>query len=504
MGFETRTVSAADQTGVMIEQVVAERAPAMQRLQAALAAEAAAQAAKARAILDLALEHNWLDGDEFELVGNRPVRIGSDGTALVEETLPLEVAALSGTSLASATMLIRDIVNLHGRHSHAWAAVQDGRVPLWRARQFAQLADTFELGFGECLLVDAKIQPLLGVVGWGRVMARYRAAIIEVAPGKVAAHAERHRRGRQVKTGVDPDDPSLSWMSALADTADIKAFEHLLGLVTQTLIALGDTDPVDEVRSKALGRMADPEGVLALLDGIDDTISGPEPVGKRGRRRHAPVAQVYVHLNPDTLEDGGAARIERIGPVLVDQLSHVLGHHRIKLTPVIHVHGEEQPIDAYEIPEPMRHTVLCRDRYEVFPYSSRDARGFDLDHTIPYITGESGQTRPSNLGPLGRRPHRGKTHGGWRLDQPRPGVFWWHSPRGQTYRVGPEGTWNLTLDNTQRSTIERLRLWELDRRLGSQAHLEPTHPDPDLIHGRIGDACFESQAEAGDAIAFHP
>jgi hypothetical protein len=448
----------------MVEVVVERQAPAMQRLQAALAAESAAQAAKARAILDLAGEHDWCEGDEFEMNGLRPVRIGGDGTPLIDETLPLEIAAITATSVTSATLLVRDIIYLHSRHPSAWEAIQHGRAPLWRARQLAQLADTFELGYGDCLRIDALIEPLLGRVGWGRVLARYRAAIIQVAPDKVAAHTERARRSRHVRTGVSEDDPALGWLSALADTSDVQALDHLISLVTKTLIALGDTDPIDEVRSKALGRLADPEGVLALLDGVDDSTPPMQQTEKRSRRRHAPTAQVYVHLNPDTLEDGGPARIEKIGPVLVDELSHVVGHHRIKLTPVVYVHDTpERAVDAYEIPQPMRESVLGRDRHEVFPWSSREARGCDLDHTIPYVPGELGQTRPSNLGPLTRRPHRGKTHGGWKLEQPRPGIFWWHSP-GQAYRVGPDGTRNLT---NRTSPIERRTIWELDHNRGS-------------------------------------
>ncbi len=441
----------------MIEQVVG--VPALQRLQAAAAAETAAQAAKAAAILDLAGEHGWWSGDEFELVGRRLVRIGAEDTPLVDETLPLEVAALLGISQNAATTLIRDVVNLHWRHEHAWQAVLAGRIPLWQARQLTQLAETFGLGMGECLQVDARIQPLLGTVGWGRVMARYRAAIIEAAPAKVAAHHDRHSRNRHVTINTGSDDPTLSWMSALADTSDLKALEHLLGLVTKALIDLGDTDPIDVVRAKALGRMADPEGVLGLLDGVDDDTVEASLTEPRTRRRHTPVAQVFVHVSADTLENGGPARLERLGPVLIDDLARVVGHHRIKLTPIIRIPGATEPaVDSYEIPDSMRELVLARDRYEAFPYSSREARGLDLDHTVAYLDGVGRQTRPSNLGPLGRRPHRGKTHGGWRLDQPRPGVFWWHSPRGQVYRVGPDGTRNLTGNGR-----ERQRWWEHDQ-----------------------------------------
>ncbi|MCW5951359.1 MAG: HNH endonuclease [Propionibacteriaceae bacterium] len=462
----------------MIETAVQQQSAAMQRLQAAVAAEHAAQAAQAVAILELAREGDWLEGAEFDMIGHRPVRIGADGTLLVDETLPLEVAALTGTSVSAATSLIRDIVNLESRHAYAWEAVVDGRIPVWRARQLTQVAEQFGLGYGDCLLADAKIAPLLGVVGWGRVMARYRAAIIEVAPAKVAAANANSRAGRHVRFGTTTDDATLSWMSALADTSDVKAFEHLLGLVTKALVELGDTDPIDIVRSKALGRMADPEGVLVLLDGVEDG----DPVEaslteKKSRRRHAPVAQVFVHVTSDNLEHGGVARVERLGPVWVDDLSRVVGHHRINLTAIVPTGDPEPVVDAYEVPDRMREIVMARDRHEVFPWSSREARSLDLDHTVAWVEGAPGQTRPSNLEPLSRRPHRGKTHGDWRLDQPRPGVFWWRSPRGQIFRVGPDGTRNMTPDGTNHSTIERLRLWELDRRLGQTAtRAEPANP----------------------------
>ncbi|MGC4154077.1 MAG: hypothetical protein QM628_13510 [Propionicimonas sp.] len=100
--------------------------------------------------------------------------------------------------------------------------------------------------------------------------------------------------------------------------------------------------------------------------------------------------------------------------------------------------GCEPVVDAHEVPEAMREIVHVRDGYEVFPYSSRASRSLDLDYTIPYLEGVPVQPRSSNLGPLTRRAHRGKTHGGWRSDLPRPGVFWWQSPRGQVH-------WSSTL-----------------------------------------------------------
>ena len=48
-----------------------------------------------------------------------------------------------------------------------------------------------------------------------------------------------------------------------------------------------------------------------------------------------------------------------------------------------------------------------------------------------------GQTRPDNLGPLGRRVHRAKTHGRWRVEQVAPGCYPWRSPEGFVYLVTP-------------------------------------------------------------------
>ena len=120
-------------------------------------------------------------------------------------------------------------------------------------------------------------------------------------------------------------------------------------------------------------------------------------------------------------------------------LGYLVGHSRIRVTPVVRPYADVA-VDSYEIPDRIRRQVLLRDTYEVFPYSSRPARNKDLDHTRPFRSGGRGQTRAGNLGPLSRKVHRAKTHGGWKLEQPRPGIFWWTAPSGYRYQVGPNGT----------------------------------------------------------------
>ncbi|HEY3408138.1 MAG TPA: hypothetical protein VGK53_08200, partial [Propionicimonas sp.] len=147
----------------------------------------------------------------------------------------------------------------------------------------------------------------------------------------------------------------------------------------------------------------------------------------------------------DTLTSGaGVGRCEQLGPLTVQQIQQLVGHSRVEVRPVFNPDGII-PVDDYEIPARMRRAVLQRHRYEIFPYGSRTTTSLDLDHTRPYQWGENwrpGQTDPDNLGPLRRKPHRAKTHAGWRLAQHEPGTFTWTSPLGRRYLITPAGLTN--------------------------------------------------------------
>nr|WP_232425407.1 HNH endonuclease signature motif containing protein [Pseudofrankia inefficax] len=67
----------------------------------------------------------------------------------------------------------------------------------------------------------------------------------------------------------------------------------------------------------------------------------------------------------------------------------------------------------------------------VFPGCGMPATHTDLDHTTAHSHG--GRTALDNLGLLCRRHHTAKHRGGWKLHQPRPGVFTWTAPTGRTY-----------------------------------------------------------------------
>ncbi|MFI7068591.1 DUF222 domain-containing protein [Kribbella sp. NPDC050124] len=159
-----------------------------------------------------------------------------------------------------------------------------------------------------------------------------------------------------------------------------------------------------------------------------------------GRRptRHT----LYVHLTDHALTTGkGVLRVEGLGPLLLAQLSELLGHDQIVVKPVIDLH-EQISVHSYEIPDRIRDRVRLRHPVAMFPYSSAEATaGMDQDHVVPYDrAGPPGQTSTDNLIPLGRLHHRAKTFGGWSNRRLPAGAVEWTSPHGFRFRVDHTGT----------------------------------------------------------------
>ncbi|WP_156391516.1 MULTISPECIES: HNH endonuclease signature motif containing protein [unclassified Nocardioides] len=113
----------------------------------------------------------------------------------------------------------------------------------------------------------------------------------------------------------------------------------------------------------------------------------------------------------------------------------------MQITPVIDL-NKQAPVDAYEIPSRMREAVHLIHPGDVFPYAANTSRRMDLDHAIPYS--EGGQTGVGNLGPMTRTHHRIKTHSGWEVRQPFPGIVIWRDPYGAHYLVDATGTRRVT------------------------------------------------------------
>ncbi|HEX6246482.1 MAG TPA: hypothetical protein VFZ64_01310, partial [Nocardioidaceae bacterium] len=109
------------------------------------------------------------------------------------------------------------------------------------------------------------------------------------------------------------------------------------------------------------------------------------------------------------------------------------------------------PVDGYEVPARMREALHLRQPACSSPWGTNLSRRKDADHVVPYLPpdrgGPPGQTGMGNLAPLSRFPHRVKTHGRWRLRQPRPGVYEWRSPHGYWWRIDHRGTHPLNRED---------------------------------------------------------
>lgn len=413
------------------------RPAAAERLRVAIDARADAEVAEMVALADLAQEHSWSGDAEFDVTtGGVPVRLGADGTPLIDEFLPLEVAALKGISVAAATWLLADVINLKTRHPRLWSAVLRRRLPVFRACQLVREIAGHCLTVEQARSLDGQLDAKVGVLPWRRLLKVARGLIVDLAAHQAEAAAEQARRARFVRKH-ETEDPSVAYLAARVDTADAVFFDAMVDRIANILGSRGDTDDKDVRRAKAIGVLATPARAALLLAEAAGYSGGPV---KASDPKLLPEATVYVHIAEEAILTGhGACRVENVGALALAGLQRLLGNCRVRLIPVIEPRSTVA-VDHYEVPDRIRHQVVLRDGHEVFPYSSRSARGCQQDHTIAYEqNGPPGQTNTANLGPLTSKAHRAKTFNHWSLDQPRPGVFWWTSPAGCIYRVGPNG-----------------------------------------------------------------
>ncbi|AXE39514.1 DUF222 domain-containing protein [Acidipropionibacterium virtanenii] len=360
----------------------------------------------------------------------RTVSAGADGAGSVGEFVALEVGALLGLSEPAAWSLVHDVANLRSRHPYLWAALADLRVEAWQARKVAQACD--ELSAEAARWVDEKLADAWGVAPWPRIRRRLQGLIMRADADLARRKAEIARRDRFLSIRHLGDGTSA--IGGLIDTGAALQLQAAITRITSRMRKAGAEEPLPVLAARALEELVTPT--------TTDESTGDSTAA-------LPLADVVVHIAAEALDTAASdgahvarvlARGGDVGPVLVDQLAHLLGHHRIRVLPVLDLNGDPS-VDAYEIPDRLRRQLMIREDCSVFPYSTARSRTADLDHTIAYrrstpgSPAPPGQTRISNLGPLARREHRAKTAGIWKLDQPAPGVYEWTSRTGRRWRV---------------------------------------------------------------------
>lgn len=380
----------------------------------------------------------------------RMVSLGGDGAPEVAEFGSLELAAALGIRDAEATALMRDALDLRHRMPRLWARTMKAEVPVWRARKLAgRLSD---LDKTQAQTVDERVAPHVGRMAWVRLEALVEGLVLEQLPTE---KAER-RRGEALdrrRVTIGQSQEGISWVEAALDASDAIHLDATVDQIARVLAEGGNRAKPDALRAMALGILAVPARALqlqqaSLMGELPDDAGCPR-AGQPGHTcgavtvdpaKLAPHAELVVHLTDFALAEGmGIARAEKIGPQLAQWASDLLDGATVHLRPVIDA-NRMAPADSYECPATMRRGVELRNPFEAFPWSTRRSTGLDLDHTRPWA---GGPTHPDNLGPLSRKVHRAKTHGGWQLSQPVPGTYLWRSPLGFHYLVTPSETFAL-------------------------------------------------------------
>lgn len=456
----------------------------------------------ARLVLVCALVDAYRTVPELPTPGAPTLRpSGADGTPDVDEFLVNELHPLLRVSPASAWSLIHDAINLRERHPRTWAMVQHGAVPVWQARQVAQLCAPLPADAAQ--VIDERIAPALATLPWARAKRRLTGYVISADPQR---HVERHEAAQRERfVRISHVGDGTSWLVAHLSSVDAITLGHAIdGIARQLVEEPGYAGSLDHARADALGLLGRPtDGArrssgpglprpvttmvvhvnAADLERVRPGHPGPTEFdgdagcgkprhggpsefdgdagwGTPGHRGPSGPGAELARARPDRVpaaalgsclpgERAPVARVEGplglddLGPVLLAHVRDLLAHHRVRVLPVIDLRSDPTA-DTYAIPERIRQHVILRDQVSVFPYSTRAARACDLDHTQPWHhDGPPGQTRPSNLGALDRRAHRAKTHAGWAVEQASPGVFTWTSPLGYRYRVDRHGTHQL-------------------------------------------------------------
>ena len=449
----------------------------------------------------------------------RAIKVAGDGAPLVAEFAIAEMAAELGMTTWSARRLVGDALETRHRLPKLWARVLADEAPAWIASKVAQA--TRELTQGQAATVDKELAEYAdGRLPWSRFAELLAARVVDACP-EAAAERERVAAEQRFAKVGQSNDHGQKTLYVKTGAAEMTRIDATIAYLADGLRSLGDTDDEDRRRTKAVLLMANPTEAIALLQALktarpavvtganaDDTTGDSAPDGPAGpddegagtspegasagaeaffthfrpgsvpncrcrgggfeleTHKLLPTVVLYLHLHAETLTRGnGVARWEGEGPITALYIRDFLGPHaNFVVKPVIDP-ATMSPVDGYETPDRLREALHLRTPADVFPFAPNTARKKQADHTIAYRPPRDGgppwQTGLENLGAMTGYHHRVKTHAGWTLKQPFPGIYLWRGPHGSIFLVDNTGTRQL---RRPRSTA-RVRGTPLEQRL---------------------------------------
>lgn len=468
-------------------------------------AERLAQVAQLKVAVDWALANGSASLSADGRPGHRTVRrYGGDGTPEVASTAGAELGARLDRSSTFGDKLIADALDLACRLPRLWARVDAGEVRASYARMVA--TRTRELPAHVAAYVDGRVAKYAdGRITWGRFEALVEAAVRAADLAAAEAREKAAREQRFAKVGRSTDD-GMRGFFLRADVAGVAKVDAAVAYVAQVLADLGCTEGLDTRRAMAMVVLADPAAAVKLIalhkawksrragprdetlplepeGGVADAADARSVVDAADElwRSHGdgapagekpvldwskllPTLTIFVHLYGgrfvrdaaatgfDPTDGPGIVRLEGIGALTEAWLASHLQlnpQQRVTVRPVLDLEGQA-PVDAWEIPERHRQAVRLMTPADVFPFGSASThrpdgwRGMQIDHTVPWRPGGTGgETGVGNYGPLTAFHHNLKTHCGWDVKQPYPGIYVWRDPEGALYLVDHTGTRRL-------------------------------------------------------------
>jgi hypothetical protein len=228
-----------------------------------------------------AVVYGGADGEP--LPGMERIKVyGGAGCPGVAEFAPIEFGAVMRMSTGAAASLMGEALALRHRLPRIWAAVLAGNAVSWRARKVARAC--LSLSEEAAAVVDRRVVGIVNTVTPSKLATIVRAAVWEADPELAKAQAEAAAKERGVYVGPSDDHGTKRfWVRAAA--GDVIRFDATIDDLARALKTLGDTDPLDMRRAKAIGWISDPAAAHHLLEVA----------------RH--LARIRPHITPDVTPD---------------------------------------------------------------------------------------------------------------------------------------------------------------------------------------------------------
>ncbi len=341
------------------------------------------------------------------------------------------VLSISPTSAHNRIMAARELL----AHPDLVALVESGACSPWAARMIVLEVASLPDGDARDVVAD-----VVGRIRRRHLSGRRRWTPAELRratrSARVRAHPDSEEQSRRSawesrRVEILPGPPGMALLQALVAETDALRIHRRLTAIARGLDDEGRT--LDQRRADLLvDSLLDAGRERADTPHSPDTSpppSAPSPDDSR--------PEICVIVGLDTLLGlaDGAADVPGLGqvPAGVARALAADGRWRAWITEAADAAGSAEVAGAagravvatgsrrYTPGPALARLVRAREQVCRMPGCQRSAATCDLDHTVPWPRGE---TVASNLGPLCRRHHQLKTHGGWRLESADLGWRW--------------------------------------------------------------------------------